>query len=340
MSRKIVVKNVTTNKTVVWKHIFIRKSLDSICHTLDMEIPPTERTGVHKHDMLEIRVPNPVMKDSEEAGGRRVSTVLVDEITAYTDGATHSIRVLGRSPARDIIDSTWTGPYKEMKLKELTNTIGKKFGISAETFPTYAPDPTQPVPAFRLGGESPWIKLVNEANNQGFLFTANEAGNLYIWKAGRGNPEHFHLTEGVNIKTIRWTDNGSEQFHEYIVTGGGNTVRRVDSTCKNNRVLTIDMTDSDITLSKLTCRAQTELRRRRATRTTVTVSGWGLTDEQITRLGPTEGKEVFWVPNILIPVTVPSLGLNDTLLISEVEYEASPDTLGCTITVVNKETYL
>ena len=104
-----------------------------------------------------------------------------------------------------------------MTLKALTNEIGGKFAITCETFPKDS-DPTYLVPAFRLGGESPWIKLVNEANNQGLLFTANEAGNLYLWQAGRGNPEHFRLTEGLNIKTIRWTKNGSEQFHEYIVT--------------------------------------------------------------------------------------------------------------------------
>jgi prophage tail gpP-like protein len=82
------------------------------------------------------------------------------------------------------------------------------------------------------------------------------------------------------------------------------------------------------------------MRRRRETRTTITVSGWGLTDEQVKRLGPTEGKEVFWAPNILIPIKVPSIGLDDRLLICEVEYEASPEILGCTVTVVTHEAYL
>jgi prophage tail gpP-like protein len=278
------------------------------------------------------------MKDSEEAGGRRVTTVLVDEITVQVDGTKHSLTIRGRSPARDIIDSTWSDAYQEMTLKALANKIGGLFAITCETFPTYAEDPTQLVPAFHLQGESPWIKLMNEANNQGLLFTANEAGNLYLWKA-RGNPEHFHLTEGVNIKTIQWIANGAEQFHEYIVTGGGNKAQRVDGTCENNRILTIDMTDPAVTQAKLERRAETEMRRRRETRITVAVSGWGLTDEQIKRLGPTEGKEVFWVPNILIPVKVPSIGLDDKLLISEVEYEASQEIFGCTVTVVNPEAY-
>jgi prophage tail gpP-like protein len=177
MSR-IVVKNTTTGKTLVWRHLFIRKSLDSICHTLELAISPTDREKVHRHDKLEVRVPNPIMKDSEEAGGRRVATILIDEITAHVDGSTHGITIMGRSPARDIIDSTWSYDYKDMTLKALANSIGNKFGITCETFPLYAEDTTHLVPAFRLEGESPWTKLINEANNQGFLFTANEAGNL------------------------------------------------------------------------------------------------------------------------------------------------------------------
>jgi prophage tail gpP-like protein len=280
------------------------------------------------------------MRDSEEEGGRRVTTVLVDEITAQADIQSHGLTVIGRSPARDIIDSSWTDTYQGITLKKLANEIGGKFKIDCHTFPRES-DTTHIVPVFSLSGESPWAKLVNEAHNQGLMFTASESGDLYLWKAGRGNPEQFYLTEGVNIKSIRWTDNGSEQFHEYILTGGGKEARIIDSTCNTNRVLTIAMTDPTIDQARLERRARTEMRRRRENRTKVTVSGWGLTSEQIKRLWPTtKEKEVFWVPNMLIPLKVPSIGLNDRLLISEVEYEANVDTFGCTITVVNIEAYL
>jgi prophage tail gpP-like protein len=82
------------------------------------------------------------------------------------------------------------------------------------------------------------------------------------------------------------------------------------------------------------------MRRRRENRVTVTVSGWGLTDTQIKNLGATGGKEIFWVPNLLIPVSMPSLGLSANLLISEVEQEAGEDSMSSTITLVNKEAYL
>jgi prophage tail gpP-like protein len=100
------------------------------------------------------------------------------------------------------------------------------------------------------------------------------------------------------------------------------------------------MTDPEVTFDKIKRRAETEMRRRKENKTVVTVSGWGLTDEQIKRLGTTAEKEIFWIPNALIPVRIPSLGLNCSLLISEVEYEASPDTMMTTLTLVNREAYL
>jgi hypothetical protein len=82
------------------------------------------------------------------------------------------------------------------------------------------------------------------------------------------------------------------------------------------------------------------MRRRKETRTQVTVPGWGLTDTQIKKLGAaTSGKEIFFVPNTLIPVRIPTLGLNAALLVNEVEYEAEPDAFGSAITLVNRDAY-
>ena len=341
MSR-VVVKNATTSALLVWRHLIIRKSLDDICHTLDLEIAPGERPKVHKHDKIEIRYANPVIKDSQEAGGRRVTTVLVDEISAGADSLKHGVTVKGRSPARDIIDSTWSEDFAEMTLLGLTRTIGKRFGIQCYVIPESDSGPTQPITAFRLENESPWVKLISAADNEGYMFTSNEAGDLYFWKVAAGvREEGFKLEEGVNIKTINWTENGAEQFHEYIVEGCGEKESVIDSTCPNNRVLTIDITDPDFPAEKLKRRAETEMLRRRENRATVSVPGWGLTDARIERLGPvTKGKEVFWVPNLLIPVIMPSIGLDAKLLISEVEHEAYPDAFGTKITVVNKEAYV
>jgi prophage tail gpP-like protein len=337
MSR-IILKNAATGKELAWRRIVIRKSLDDICHTLDAELAPSERANIRKHDKLEARYENGHITDS--GGARRVTTVLVDEVTAEAGIRGHALTVRGRSPARDIIDSSWSGDYAEMTLRELAREIGKKFGIVCDTFPTDRPDPTGIVRAFRLENESPWAKLTGEADNQGFIFTSSEAGNLYLWPVPALSGWGFHLTEGVNIKHISWKENGSEQFREYIVAGGfADPVSVIDSTCPNNRVRAIDITRPDISETEMRRRAETEMKRRRETRTAASVPGWGLSGDQIKRLGGTAQKEVFFVPNLLIPVKCPSIGLDAALLVSEVEYEAMPDRFGCTVTVVNKEAY-
>ncbi|MCL2245073.1 MAG: hypothetical protein FWC03_11515 [Treponema sp.] len=347
---KPLIRNVTTGKELLWRSIKLKKSLDEICHSLELEIPPSERQKVRRHHRLEIRCKNNLVNDSN--GERLVSTVLIDEITSTASADKHSIMVIGRSPARDIIDSKWSDydyeddeerfDYSEPTLRALIRHIGGKFDINCYTFPADQPDdPTESVNYFAFENESPWTKLIDEADQQGYILTSNEDGNLYLWKVHGVVRWPFHITEGVNIKNIKWTENGSEQFNKYLVKGGAwDPVCIIDNTCPGNRILSIDITDPYVALTELERRAETEMRRRREVRTVVTVSGWGLTDEQIKSLGNTKGQEIYWVPNSLIPVKVPALGLNANLLISEVEYLANAETASCDITLVNREMYL
>jgi len=343
MSR-IIVKNATSGRELLWRNIKIKKSLDDICHTLELEIPASERTKAHKHERIEVRYENSLVRDS--GGKRLVTTVLIDEITASADVAKHSVMVIGRSPARDIIDSTWSGLLLNRTLFEITKNIADKFGIACINIPTNRGDPTENVNIFTWENESPWMKLITEADSQkkddiGFILTSNEAGGLYIWQPeGTVRQEGFHLTEGKNVKTIEWKENGAEQYHVYRVNAAGRWIDVEDDTCNNDRVLTINLTNPIIEPEKLRRRGETEMRRRRENRTTVTVSGWGLTDTQIKNLGETIRREIFWVPNLLIPVSMPSLGLRANLLIAEVEQEASEETMSSTITLVNREAYL
>jgi prophage tail gpP-like protein len=335
---KIIVKNRTTGQELLWRSVKIRKSLDEICHTLELEIPLSERRKVRKHHRLEVRCQNEW--DISFGGERCVATVLVDEITAGADTGKYGITVVGRSPARDIIDSAWTDDFYGQTLREITRRIGEKFGIVCDTFPTNRPDPTLPVYLFSFTNESPWGKLMDEADTQKYIFTSNEIGNLYLWPVQAGvREEPFHITEGVNVKNIKWTENGSEQFREYVVLGEIDEVSVTDTSCPGNRILTIDTNEPFITVPSLQCRAETEMRRRREVETVVTVPGWGLTDEQIRRMGSTYEKEIYWVPNLLIPVRIPTFGLNANLLISQVEYTATADTASCDITLVNREKY-
>lgn len=325
-------------KPLMWNRLQITKSLDEICHSLSLELPVSQKELISVHDKIEVRFYN---KYITHAGGNlRVTTVLIDEITDMTDSGRKYITVLGRSPARDIIDSSWSGKAGGSDLLTVTQSIASKFGIKVHHLPRGKND-TETVPSFEWDCESPWTQLLNAADNQGYVITSNEAGDLYITKSGR-NADYwgFIIAEGMNIKSIETTYSGAEQFHEYIVVSSGVKGQAVDSLCKNKRVLTINLSDFKLDQEKANRRAQIELFRRRKKTTKVTISGWGLTDEQIKSFGDTTEKELFFNPNFLIPVYIPSSGLDSKMMINEVEYRAERDIFDCTVSLVNPEVYM
>jgi prophage tail gpP-like protein len=342
MSSKIIVQAAPSGggsfQELVWKKIKIRKSLDEICHYMELELPASERIKIHRHDKVEVRYFNKFIRDSDQR--RRVTTVMVDEITDITDTAQKGLLVIGRSPARDIIDSSWGDMIlHSQSLEYVANKVAERFGIKVQRMPTDGPE-TGPVSSFSWENESPWQKLITAADNQGYIFTSNEEGNLYLWKvAVTLRDEGFSLGEGSSIRNIQATENGAEQFHEYVVRGAGKEARQTDTTCKNKRIMTINVTDFGVSEEDLRRRALTEMLRRRENRTTVTVSGWGLGDGQIQALGETVRREVFWNPNFLIPVKIPSSGLDAKLLVAQVEYQADAASMTAALTLVNPEAY-
>lgn len=325
-------------RRLVWKSIRLRKSLDEICHSLEAVLPYAERANINKHDTVQVRYKNPYITDND--GERPVSTLYVDTVDDSTDTQEKSITVIARSPARDIIDSQWSDRISgSPDLLTVVQTISKRFGIQAMHMPTNQ-NGTKAVYSFSWENESPWAKLLTEADAQGYILTSNQIGNLYLWKPATGvRKEGFMLTEGVNVKSVRNSDNGSEQFHEYVVKCCGKEGTAVDSTCRNKRILTINLSEFIMDQEKLNRRARTEMLRRREKKITCTVAGWGLTDRQIRNLGSTFQKEVFWETNFLIPVKLPSSGIDANMLVSQVEYSADASSVSCDITLVNPEAY-
>lgn len=325
-------------KPLVWNKIQITKSLDEICHSLTLELPVSQRTNIAVHDTVEVRFYNKYITHNN--GNLRVATVLIDEITDTTDNGRKYITVLGRSPARDIIDSAWTGKAGGSDLLTVAKSIAGQFDIIVDHLPR-GQNNTETVSSFEWDCESPWTKLLNAADNQGYVFTSNEAGNLYLTKSGRDAEQwHFILAEGANIKSVETTEAGAEQFHEYVVVSSGVQGSAIDGRCKNKRILTLNLSDFNLDQEKAKRRALIELYRRRKRTTKVTVSGWGLTDEQIKSFDSTEEKELFFNPNFLIPVYIPSVGIDGKMMISEVEYRAEPTAFDCTVSLVNPEVYM
>lgn len=344
----VAVWNSATKKYVnlSYRRVMVRKSLDEICHYAEVEIPESERSLVHKHGILQVRFLSQYITESRNAYGgsygfHPVTTVYIDEVDEETEKNTHGIIVSGRSAARDIIDSKWSDTILgQPTLLEILKKIAGEFDIDAICIPTNRGDLTKPVFSFSFENESPWSKLLTIADAQGFIITSNQLGGLYIEQPARGVCNWgFAIEEGVNVRHPRISESGAEQFHEYIVNGSGNQGKAIDSTCPNKRKLTINLSEFITDQEQLNRRAKTEMLRRRENKITCTLSGWGLTEEQIKKLGGTYHKEIFWEVNLLIPVKLPSCNVNANMLISQVEYTADTKSFSCDVTLVKPEAY-
>ena len=334
---------------VSWRRVTVRKSLDEICHYAEVEIPESERNLVHKHGIIQVRVLSKYITEGRDSYGGKygfhpVTTVYIDEIDEETEKNTHGILVIGRSKARDIIDSKWSGTILgQQTLLSILQKVAGDVGFEEKDvicLPTNKGDITKPVFSFSWENESPWAKLLTQADAQGLIITSNQLGGLYIEQPARGICDWgFAIEEGVNVRHPRRSENGAEQFHEYIVNGSGNQGTAIDSTCPNKRKLTINLSEFITDQDQLNRRARTEMLRRRVDKIVCTLSGWGLTEEQIKKLGGTYHKEIFWEVNLLIPVKLPSCGVNANMLISQVEYTADSNTVSCDVTLVKSEAY-
>lgn len=347
----VAIWNSKTKKYVdiSYRRIMVRKSLDEICHYAEVEIPKSERSLVHKHGIMQVRFLSQYITESRTAYGGKygyhpVTTVYIDEIDEETEKNSHGIIVSGRSAARDIIDSKWSGTILgQPTLLEVLRQIAGEVGFDSNDvicLPTNKGDITKTVFSFSWENESPWAKLLTVADAQGFIITSNQLGGLYIEQPARGTCNWgFAIEEGVNVRHPRRSESGAEQFHEYIVNGSGNQGTAIDPTCPNKRKLTINLSEFITDQEQLNRRAKTEMLRRRENKITCTLSGWGLTEEQIKKLGGTYHKEIFWEVNLLIPVKLPSCDVNANMLISQVEYTADTKSFSCDVTLVKPEAY-
>lgn len=331
---------VDEKKTALkWKRVYIRKSLDEICHYIEVDLPFSERSKVKKHQHISVYYTN-------AAVSRNVTMGYIDAISINEDAQRQVYTVVARSAARDIVDSQWSGEIRNTTLYNIVYKLAKEFGtISLKDtvyIPTNTADPTKIVACFSWENESPWQKLVQEADNQGVIITSNQANGLYVWTVASGSrPEGFSLVEGQTVTNIRNDDNGTQQFYKYILKGPyGLETTGFDKTCPNNRILTLNLTDQNISLEQMKRRCETEIRRRRERRITVTCPGWGLSEAHLKSLGSLDKKEIFWECNFLTPVKLPGIGVDATLLTCQIEYFADEKTEHCDVQTVNREAYL
>jgi prophage tail gpP-like protein len=335
-----------------WTKLKVRKTLDELVHTIEVETAISDRPKITKHARFGVYYSNTDLGISR----RPVSTAFVDNIDIDSSSKSNRFLFNGRSAARDIIDSKWSATITGKTLFELCWFFANQFGIKQLNANRQLEvacyhigsktDPTSLVSEFSFEAESPWEKLQQEAANQGFIITSSQIGGLYVWRVptAGSNQWGFQLKEGQNISSFRDQDSGAQQFYKYTIKADDLESVGYDKTCPiTARELVLNLTDVNMTKEKLSRRVKTEIRRRRERRVGVTVGTWTLPAQRIRENQvkyKDTGHEVFWEVNFLTPVEIPSLAVSDTLLTSQVELTADRSSMSADIQLSRPEEYL
>lgn len=333
--KRVAIINLKKNHANIdYLSLNIRKSIDEICHYADIKIPFSERHKINKHDIIKIMYYSKYFTTKKP---RPITTLLVDEIKITISKEEKSVSVIARSPARDIVDSSYSDSISSMSLLNVVKNIASKFSLTAEHYPKDL-DASPQVDSFNLENETAWNKLLDIAENNNYAIASSQLGNLYVWKKSQriSSLPGKKLIEGENIKTIEYTENGAYQFRNYTVKGNGKEATSSDTSVKSKRCCSIVMTDSYVSEVELENRAKTEMKRRRSSTITVTVPGFGLSDEEIKKLETTIKTEVFYEANQSIPIIIPSLNINTSMVIKDVVYNLNKDNYSSTLTLVDE----
>ncbi len=348
-----------------WTRLYARKSMDEICHSFEIETAPIDRRWVHKHDLIYIAFNRTV---GGSVVSRPVTSGFIDDVTYLAKGRGKRLSLTGRSPARDLVDSRWSGQvgktedgrtesisalnaFREV-VKRFRNIRGEQMRVFhiPQTANGVEVDYTRVVPTLQWENESPWPKMLQIAASQGFILTSSQIGDVYVtWLSGTPR-KGFAIEEGRSASVTRDEESGLEQYHTYVFNAVDTRRRSLTSSYEDQsvasaRILEVNLTEPVESQQQLDRRVQTEYRRRNHRRVTVTVNDWGLSEQQLLRLGSLSGREIFWEVNCLTPVTLPSIGIDTTvqpnggLITSQVEYNADARSMTCNVTLVNRETY-
>ncbi len=342
---ELVEVRVNGKQYASFQRLNVRISLDDICHSLEMDVSENVAWNVHKHDILEVRY---------TLGGvpRLVTTVEIDDIDRLLNAQSKSYRILGRSQARNLIDSSYSGQFSQLTLSQLCQRICGDFKIP---FKNWA-GKTDLIESFEWENESVWQKLVSQAVAQQCLFYSSQVGGLYLDRvSGRARPEGFVLQQTQNIEEVNKREIGREQFRHYVVIGENGKGKATDATCRRPRTLTLNMSDSTMSEQDLRRWAIVQMRRRRGVELQVKLPGWGLDEQKLDvvkqRVAVSDmtaekkkklfGFEIFWGVNFYTLVDLPDYGFDKKyLLTTAVEYSVESDKISCNVTLKDRENYL
>lgn len=257
--------------------------------------------------------------------GQTIITGYADSIENSIDAESHTITVSGRDKTADLVDCSaicGQGEVKGQDLLGLAQLLAQPFGVNVKaetdvgsTFTNFSIQP----------GETVFDALERAAKLRGLLLSTDGLGNLVIQKVGASQADGA-VVQGENVKRAALSVDTKDRFSAYYVkaqTSGsdesnGATVAHVkaqstDENVSRYRPLVI-VAEDKATTADAEKRAQWEaaVRAANAEKVTATVQGF----EQ-------KSGGALWTINQLVKVSLPILGIEQEMLIGEVQFSMS-----------------
>lgn len=282
-----------------------------------------------------------------EVGGQALITGYLDEVSISYAAESHTISAQGRGKTADLVDCCHDGQecqWKDQDLLQLAQLLCRPFDIEvlAEV------EVGDPFPTVSYGqGDTIFSLLARLAQQRGLLLTSDGQGRLVITAAARERLPGA-LCLGQNIISGQMRVSERERFSHYIVKGQGQTSGGVadslfeddpkeamspqgqasDPGVTRHRPLVI-LADTAENTGSFERRARWEAvtRAGRSQSVSYTVAGWG----------PEPG--TLWQPNRLVKVQDDYLGLDQDLLVEQVEYSLDENGAQSRLTLVPPDAY-
>lgn len=308
-----------------WQRIAIRMSVDDLAASVEFSFANSSlgtNFPVNVNTVAEVLL-NAVL----------VATVRPDSAPRRIGPNQRSYSFNGRSLGRELIDTQYSATLKKYTVTEIVKHVCTAFKVPLTPIKN-----THLVPDFSMQSESPANAILNAARTANLLIYPTPDGGLMMAEPDNSEPVAT-LEMGEHIQELAINDDYRLRFSEYLVKSfdyNANTSRRGevrDNELNFYRPMHVIADRMGNSIGALQRRAEMERNRRlaRAHSLIVTVTGWG--HEQSGAWQP-------WQLNKQVRIVVPDEGIDQVMLISDLEF-TQDDSSGThtALTVVHRDAF-
>jgi len=279
-------------------------------------------------------------------GSDTIITGFIDRVTPKFDARSHSVVIKGRDKTADLVDSSIeTPPLEYGKNQDLFKLVQKWVAPHSITvIKDYDIVPKFPQKLAVSLGETCAEVIIRACRMKGIIPITDGTGRLLLTASG-GELSDDSLAYEVNVKAGEADYDYANRFYKYTFRTQNNNEDEViaelwnrslevsgsatdPSIKRQNRKVVLDA-EHDATRDECKKRAEVEALVRAANGQTasVTVQGWRQSTGKL------------WKKNMIVPVDIPPLYINQELLISEVSYTLGEDGSESTLKLVRPDAF-